>query len=104
VTVARAKGLRETTVYLHYALRNALIPIVTYIGIVVVASVLLGAVATEVVFGWPGIGSRALRAVNDRDLWVLQGFFLAFGGIYTLGNFLVDISYAYIDPRIRVRE
>jgi peptide/nickel transport system permease protein len=104
VTVARAKGLPESTVYLRYALRNAMIPIVTYIGIIVVASILLGAVAVEIVFGWPGIGSRALKAVHDRDLWVLQGFFLAFGGIYALGNLLVDIAYAYIDPRVRVRD
>ena len=104
ITVARSKGLPESRVYFRHALRNALLPIVTYIGIILVSSVLLGAVAVEVVFGWPGIGQRALKAVTDRDLWVLQGFFLLFGGIYALGNLLVDISYAYIDPRIRLGE
>ncbi len=104
ITVARSKGLPESKVYFRHALRNALLPIVTYIGIILVSSVLLGAVAVEVVFGWPGIGQRALKAVTDRDLWVLQGFFLLFGGIYALGNLLVDISYAYIDPRIRLGE
>jgi len=104
ITVARAKGLSEPAVFVGHALRTALLPIVTYIGIVLVSSVLLGAVAVEVVFGWPGIGLRAYQAVNDRDLWVLQGFFLLFGGIYAFANLIIDISYAYIDPRIRLGE
>ena len=104
ITVARAKGLSEPAVFIGHALRTALLPIVTYIGIIVVSSVLLGAVAVEVVFAWPGIGNRAFEAVQDKDLWVLQGFFLLFGAIYAFANLIVDISYAYIDPRIRLGE
>ena len=101
IRTARAKGLSEKAVILRHALRNAFIPVITIIGINF-ASLLGGAVATETVFAWPGLGRAVVDAIRVRDLSVVEGcvIFLAF--IFVIVNLLVDISYAWLDPRIRL--
>ena len=100
IRTARAKGLSEKTVILRHALRNAFIPVITIIGINF-ASLLGGAVATETVFAWPGLGRATVDAIRMRDVPVVEGcvIFLAF--IFVIVNLLVDLSYAWLDPRIR---
>jgi peptide/nickel transport system permease protein len=101
VRTARAANLRWSTVVLRYALGNALLPIVTTLGMVF--SFLLGAnVLVEKVFSWPGIGSFALEAVMSSDYAAVQGFVLCMGVLYVLLNLCVDVSYGLIDPRVRV--
>jgi peptide/nickel transport system permease protein len=102
VRAGRAKGLGEFRLIRKYILRNALIPIVTIIGSIF-AGLLCGAVATEYIFSWPGLGRAIVEAIRVRDLPVVQGgiFFMAL--VYVLVNLLVDILYAYLDPRIRYR-
>ncbi|ACK42415.1 MULTISPECIES: ABC transporter permease [Dictyoglomus] len=100
ITTARAKGLPESKVIFKHALRNALIPVVTYAGMVV-GDLLTGAVLTETIFAWPGIGRLVVQAILDRDLPVLQGGVIVIALIYILANLIVDLSYALIDPRIR---
>ncbi|MFC1551862.1 ABC transporter permease [Candidatus Latescibacterota bacterium] len=101
IRTARAKGLSERAVIINHALRNAFIPVITIIGINF-ASLLGGAVATETVFAWPGLGRATVDAIRVRDLPVVEGcvIFLAF--VFVMVNLLVDISYAWIDPRIRL--
>ncbi len=101
IRTARAKGLSERAVILRHALRNAFIPVITVIGINF-ASLLGGAVATETVFAWPGLGRATVDAIRVRDLPVVEGcvIFLAF--FFVLANLLVDLSYAWLDPRIRL--
>jgi len=100
IRTARAKGLPERVVILGHALRNAFIPVITVIGIDF-AALLGGAVATETVFSWPGLGRAAVDAIRMRDLPVVEGcvIFLAF--VFVVINLLVDLSYAWLDPRIR---
>jgi oligopeptide transport system permease protein len=100
---ARAKGLRGRSVVLRHGLRNALIPVVTLIGIDF-GTVIGSAILTETVFNWPGLGSEIARAVGARDAPVILGLSLAVVLAYTLINFLVDLSYAWFDPRIRLGE
>ena len=100
---ARAKGLRERSVVLRHGLRNALIPVVTLIGIDF-GTVIGAAVLTETVFNWPGLGSQIANAVGARDAPVVLGLSLVVVIAYTLINLLVDISYAWFDPRIRLGE
>ena len=100
VRTARAKGLTERLVILRHALKNALIPVVTVIGMMT-ATLLGGAVFVEVVFAWPGLGRLLVEAILFRDYPVVQGIVLIFASIFILINLLVDISYAYLDPRIR---
>lgn len=98
---ARAKGLSATTVVLKHALRNAAVPIVTVLGLD--ASALLGgAVITETVFAWPGLGRLVIQAVQQRDFPLMQAavFFIAL--IVVTANFLVDLSYAFLDPRVEL--
>jgi ABC-type dipeptide/oligopeptide/nickel transport system permease component len=98
---ARAKGLRERRITLHHGLRNAMIPVITYIGIDF--GVLVGtAVLTETVFNWPGLGSEIVQAADGRDLPVLIGLTFVVVLVYGLANLLVDISYAWFDPRVRL--
>lgn len=101
IRTARSKGLSEKAVILKHALRNAFIPVITIIGLNF-ASLLGGAVATETVFAWPGLGRATVDAIRMRDLPVVEGcvIFLAF--IFVIVNLLVDISYAWLDPRIRL--
>jgi peptide/nickel transport system permease protein len=99
IQAARAKGLAEWRVVAKHALRNALIPVVTVIGIGL-ADLLVGAPLTETVFAWPGLGRMLVAAVGQRDLPVVMGAVLIFAVIYVLANLLVDLAYLVIDPRI----
>jgi len=101
VRTARSKGLAESTVVLKHALRNALVPIVTVLGLTV-ALMIGGAVVTETVFGLPGIGNLVVNAVLRRDYPVIQGALLVVAGIYVLINFAIDLLYAVVDPRVKV--
>jgi peptide/nickel transport system permease protein len=100
VTTARAKGLRERTVIVEHVLRNALIPIVTVAGLQF-GDLLAGTVIIETVFARPGIGSLVVTGVLDKDFPVVQGTVLLIAVCYVLTNLLTDVSYAFIDPRIR---
>lgn len=99
IRTARAKGLHERRVILRHGLRNALIPIVTIIGLQITA-LLSSVVVVEVVFAWPGLGRLALNAVLDRDYPLLQGTVLVMATLLTLTNLAVDIIYFFIDPRV----
>jgi peptide/nickel transport system permease protein len=101
IRTARAKGMVERRVIGKHAMRNALIPIVTIIGIET-GSLLSGAVLTETVFNLPGMGTALVGAILARDYPVVQGFTLVIAIIFVLVNLIVDISYAYLDPRIRL--
>ncbi len=101
VRTARAKGLPESRVVLKHALRNALVPIVTVIGLTV-ALMIGGAVVTETVFGLPGVGNLVVSAVTRRDYPVIQGALLVVAGIYVVINFLIDLLYTVVDPRVKV--
>lgn len=99
---ARAKGLYESTVLRDHVLRNAMVPIVTVAGIQL-ASLLGGVIVVEVVFAWPGLGRLTYDAVLARDYPVVQGAVLLVAAIFLAANLVVDLLYALIDPRIRVR-
>lgn len=100
MTMARAKGLNERTVIWKHALRNALIPVLTYSGLIL-ASFMNGSVVIEQVFAWPGLGRLALVSVTGRDYPVVQGVVITVGIFLILINLAVDILYALVDPRIR---
>jgi ABC-type dipeptide/oligopeptide/nickel transport system permease component len=100
IRTARAKGLAEWKVIYKHALRNALVPIVTIIGLQF-GTLLGGAVLTETVFAWPGIGRLLIDAISFRDYPVIQGTVLFIAVGFVLVNLLVDVMYAYLDPRIR---
>jgi peptide/nickel transport system permease protein len=102
IRTARAKGLPHTLVVRKHALRNALIPIVTIIGIQT-GALLSGAVLTETIFSLPGVGSRMVEAILGRDYPVVQGFAVVIALIFVITNLIVDASYAYLDPRVRVK-
>jgi len=100
IRTARAKGLKENLVISRHALKNALIPVVTVIGLQ--TGILLGgAVLTEIVFAWPGIGRLLVEAILARDYPVVQGVVLLVALMFIFVNLVVDILYAYLDPRIR---
>jgi peptide/nickel transport system permease protein len=101
VRTARAKGLGEWSVVLKHALRNALVPIVTVVGLTV-ALMIGGAVVTETVFGLPGVGNLVVSAVLRRDYPVIQGALLIVAMIYVVINFLVDLLYLWVDPRVKL--
>ena len=101
VRTARAKGLGERAVLARHALRNALIPVVTVIG-VVIPRLIGGAAITENVFAYPGMGSLAVDAAKQRDYPVVMGVTLLVGIVVIVGNFLTDLVYGWIDPRIRI--
>jgi peptide/nickel transport system permease protein len=100
ILLAKSKGLRERVIIYKHALRNAIIPTLTVAGLAL-AGLLGGAVLTETIFSWPGIGFVAARAVLGLDLAAIQGFTILSAIIYVVSNLVVDILYAYIDPRIR---
>ena len=100
IRTARAKGVSEARVVLHHALRNALIPVVTVLGLTF-ALLVGGAIVTETVFGLPGIGNLVVSAVLRRDYPVIQGALLVIAGLYVLINLLVDLLYLAIDPRVK---
>jgi dipeptide transport system permease protein len=100
VRAARAKGLSRTRVVVVHALRNALIPVVTVVGLQV-GLLLSGAILTETIFSWPGVGNWLVHGVQSRDYPVVQGGILLISGVVIAVNLLVDLSYAVINPRIR---
>jgi peptide/nickel transport system permease protein len=101
IRTARAKGMGERVILFRHAMRNALLPLVTVIGLQF-GGLLGGAVLTETVFGLPGIGSFLVNSIFARDYPVVQGFTLIIALIFVFVNLIVDISYAYLDPRIRL--
>ena len=102
VRTANAKGLSNSTVRRRHIIRNALLPVSTTIGLQT-GLLLSGAVLTETVFAFGGVGSALREAINNRDYAILQGFILILAVVYVLVNLLVDISYGLLDPRVRVR-
>lgn len=101
IRTAKAKGLSGRAVILHHALKNALIPVVTYIGIDF-GAMMAGAILTETVFNWPGVGSEIYRAISSRDWPLVMGGVTIIIVVVMVINLLVDISYAFLDPRIRL--
>jgi peptide/nickel transport system permease protein len=102
VRTARAKGVRETAILLRHAARNGLLPTVTIIGLQF-GFLLGGAIITETIFAWPGVGRWIVLAVESRDAPVLQGGILLMAVSFTLVNLLTDVAYAALDPRIKLR-
>jgi ABC-type dipeptide/oligopeptide/nickel transport system permease component len=101
VRTARAKGLSETAVLFRHAFRNALIPILTILGLQF-GTLLAGTIVTETIFSWPGIGRLAVQAIEARDYPLLQGCILLIAVSYVLVNLLTDFVYAFVDPRVRL--
>jgi peptide/nickel transport system permease protein len=101
VRTARAKGLGARTVVVGHALRNALIPLVTIIGLQF-GALLGGAVITETIFAWPGVGRLTIQAIQAKDLPLVQACVLFLAVIFVLANLVVDLLYAYLDPRVRL--
>jgi peptide/nickel transport system permease protein len=100
VRLARIKGVSEGVVIWRHALKNALLPVVTFSG-VLFAYFLMGSIVTETVFAWPGVGRLSYEAIKNRDFPVIQGIVIIFVGLFILFNLIVDIVYCYLDPRIR---
>ena len=100
IKLARAKGVSPTAVVWKHALRNALIPPLTFMG-VTLGLLITGSIVAETVFQWPGLGLLAYTALIRSDYPTLQGIVMVFSGMYLIINFFVDLLYAYIDPRIR---
>jgi peptide/nickel transport system permease protein len=100
VRTARAKGLDETAVVYRHALRNALIPVITVLGLQF-GALLAGAIVTETIFSWPGIGRLTIQAISNRDYFLVQGCILAIGLTYVAANLLTDMLYSAVNPRIR---
>jgi peptide/nickel transport system permease protein len=101
VRTARAKGLRERVVIVRHALRNALIPVVTIVGIQF-GYLLGGAVIIESVFAWPGMGRLIMQGIGNRDYTVVQGALVLFVAAFVVLNLLIDVCYVFLDPRIRL--
>lgn len=101
VRTARAKGLPTSVVLVRHALRNALIPIITILGLQF-GTLLAGTIVTETIFSWPGIGRLTVQAISSRDYPLLQGCILVIALSYVLVNLLTDVLYALIDPRVRL--
>ncbi len=100
IRTARAKGLSENTVVYRHALRNALIPVLTVVGLQF-GALLAGTIVTETVFSWKGIGRLTVSAISNRDYYLVQGCILTIGLTYILVNFLTDLMYSIANPRIR---
>jgi ABC-type dipeptide/oligopeptide/nickel transport system permease component len=100
IRTARAKGLSESKVVYKHALRNAMIPVLTVVGLQF-GSLLAGAIVTETIFSWPGIGRLTISAISNRDYFLVQGCILAIGLTYIAVNLLTDVLYAAANPRIR---
>jgi len=100
IRTARAKGLPERTVVYRHALRNAMIPVITVLGLQF-GALLAGAIVTETIFSWPGIGRLTIQAIGNRDYYLVQGCILAIGLTYVAVNFLTDLLYSVVNPRIR---
>jgi len=102
VVAARARGLSRTRVVVAHALRNSLIPIVTIVGLQL-GAVLTGTIITETIFAWPGIGRLLIQAIGFRDYPLVQGCVLFIAVVYVTMNLVVDLVYAWLDPRIRLQ-
>lgn len=102
IRTATAKGLARFRVIFVHALRNAMIPVVTMIGLQF-GGLMAGAVLTETIFAWPGIGRLVVEAINNKDFPLVQGTIMTFALVYALVNLIVDVLYAFLDPRLRVR-
>jgi peptide/nickel transport system permease protein len=102
IRTARAKGLRERVVILKHAMRNALLPIVTVVGLSV-GGLMSGAVLTETVFALPGVGTQLVSAILSRDYAVVQAFTVIIALIFVFVNLIVDLSYVFLDPRVRMQ-
>ncbi|HEC84458.1 MAG: glutathione ABC transporter permease GsiC [Candidatus Parabeggiatoa sp. nov. 1] len=100
IRTARAKGLRESAVVVHHALRNASLPIITVLGLQL-GTLLGGAVITEIIFAWPGVGQLTIESIQRRDYPVVQACILLISLSYVLVNTLTDFVYAWLDPRVR---
>ena len=100
IRTARAKGLTERQVVYRHALPNALVPIVTVVGLQF-GALLAGAIVTETIFSWPGIGRLTIQSISNRDYYLVQGCILAIGLTYVAVNFLTDVLYSVANPRIR---
>ncbi len=100
IRTARAKGLPERTVVYRHALRNAMLPVLTVLGLQF-GALLAGAIVTEKIFSWPGIGRLTIDAIGNRDYFLVQGCIVAIGLTYVLVNFLTDLLYSVANPRIR---
>jgi peptide/nickel transport system permease protein len=100
IRTARAKGLRESAIVIHHALRNASLPIITVLGLQL-GTLLGGAVITEIIFAWPGIGQLTIESIQRRDYPVVQACILLISLSYVLVNTFTDILYAWLDPRVR---
>jgi peptide/nickel transport system permease protein len=100
IRTARAKGLTERAVVYRHALRNAMLPVLTVLGLQF-GALLAGAIVTEKIFSWPGIGRLTVDAIGNRDYFLVQGCILAIGLTYVVVNFLTDLLYSVANPRIR---
>jgi peptide/nickel transport system permease protein len=100
IKTARAKGLSESKVVLKHALKNGLIPVVTVLGLQF-GTLLAGAIITESIFSWPGLGRLTVQAINSRDYPLVQGCILVIAFTYVLVNLLTDLTYGFLDPRIK---
>jgi ABC-type dipeptide/oligopeptide/nickel transport system permease component len=100
IRTARAKGLPERTVVYRHALRNAMLPVLTVLGLQF-GALLAGAIVTEKIFSWPGIGRLTIDAIGNRDYYLVQGCILAIGLTYVIVNFMTDLLYSVANPRIR---
>jgi peptide/nickel transport system permease protein len=100
IRTARAKGLSEEIVVYKHALRNALVPVLTVVGLQF-GALLAGAIVTETIFSWPGIGRLTIQAINSRDYYLVQGCILMIGLTYVVVNFMTDFVYSLANPRIR---
>ena len=101
ILAARASGLRDRTVIYRHGLRNALIPIVTYVGLYF-GGLLAGAPVTETVFNWPGVGRQFVTSTTQLDFPVIQAIVVIITIMTLIANLVTDVAYAYIDPRIRL--
>jgi peptide/nickel transport system permease protein len=101
VTTARAKGLKPYMVLVRHAVRNALIPLITLIGLEF-GALLGGAVITETIFAWPGVGRMTIQAIQGRDIPLVQAAVIVLAAIFVLINLVVDLIYTVLDPRIRL--
>jgi peptide/nickel transport system permease protein len=101
IRTARSKGASESTVFFKHALRNALVPIVTIVGLQL-GAILTGTVITETIFDWPGLGNLLFGAIQRRDYPTVQGCVLFVACIYVLVNLLTDLSYGLVNPKVRM--
>jgi len=100
IRTARAKGLSESAVVYRHALRNALVPVLTVVGLQF-GALLAGTIVTETIFSWPGIGRLTISAIARRDYFLVQGCILSIGLTYVAVNFITDLLYSIANPRIR---